>query len=246
MKMIYDPHTHTSWSHGTASAAEMIRAAHDMGLKGIYITEHGPNHFYARHMTRESYLQLRNEIEAAKADYPDMDIKYGTEANIISLKGDIDIDDSLLPVFDFINVGYHMMLKWKDFSSWLLLFVPAALIKKCRFHFLEKSLSRRATAAMAAALDKYKINMITHPTSNYPQDLIAIAEKCAERGTVLEINEPRCLLNAEQLKRLKDINVNFAVGSDAHSPERVGACEKALTSVAESGLPAERFLNIEF
>ena len=40
-RMLYDYHTHTTYSHGTGSIADNVRAAHEKGLREIAITDHG-------------------------------------------------------------------------------------------------------------------------------------------------------------------------------------------------------------
>mgnify|MGYP002861291590 CR=1 FL=1 len=244
MKILYDPHTHTSWSHGTATASEMIKKAHDMGLRGIHITEHGWNHHYARKMTRESYISLKTEIEENKKLYPDMDIKFGTEANIISLDGDIDFPDDMLGIFDVVNVGYHMLIKWKNIKSWWKLFVPCALSKKLHMKFLDKGLSQRTTDAMLKCLDRYHIDMITHPGRNYPIDIEKIAEKCIETGTLLEINGECGLMNEEMVNKIKDTDVKYIVGSDAHWPERIADVSRSFEIIDKTGLDPKKVVNL--
>ena len=43
MQIIADLHTHTNVTdHAFSTLTEMVQAAHDMGLKAIAITNHGP------------------------------------------------------------------------------------------------------------------------------------------------------------------------------------------------------------
>lgn len=244
MKLIYDPHTHTYYSHGKNSVMEMVQAANEAGLSGIHITEHGPNHFYARRMDTSAYRRMRAEVDEAKKAYPDMDIKFGIEANIISTEGDIDVNDEILPLFDVVNAGFHMMCKMKNMRSFFLLLLTTIAIKKLRFKFLSQGAMRRNTAAVIKMLDKYKINMITHPCSNYSFDIVAVAEKCVQKGTLLEINNPRRLANAKMIELVEPTGVLFALGSDAHKAQDVGNVANALAIVTEAGLPAERIVNV--
>ncbi|MBQ1466130.1 MAG: PHP domain-containing protein [Eubacteriaceae bacterium] len=251
MRLTYDCHTHTNVSHGKNTASEMIRAAFEKGLSGIWITEHGPAHMSIRkHLytsRRDAYLRLREEIEAEKPRYPGMDIRFGTEANVIGLDGEIDTA-GLQDVFEFMNVGYHMMAFMKDLPSELSLQARVIGYKKLGMSFLEERFSRTLTEVMLRTLDEFPINMITHPTRYYPMDMAAIASKCSERGTILEINSPKKLLGAEQIRDIIAVNdtVLFAVGSDAHRKEDVGEVSAALSIIEESGLAPGRITNIIF
>ncbi|MBO4360228.1 MAG: PHP domain-containing protein [Eubacteriaceae bacterium] len=251
MRLICDCHTHTDLSHGRNTASEMIRAAYDKGLGGIWITEHGPAHMSVRKhfykSRRDAYLALRDDIEREKSLYPGMDIRFGTEANVTGLDGETDAA-GLEDVFEFINVGYHMMALMKDLSSEMSLQARVIGYKKLGMKFLEEKFSRTLTEVMLRVLDNYDINMITHPTRYYPMDMGAIAAKCAERGTLLEINSAKKLLNAEQIRDIIKENdtVRFAVGSDAHRKEDVGEVSAAFSIIEECGLTPERLANIAF
>ena len=249
MKLIYDCHTHTSYSHGKNTAREMIARAHEIGLCGIHITEHGYMHYYSRkhHTTSETHLRLRDEVEKCKSLYPDMDIRFGVEANVISLDGETDVPESFDGVYDFINVGYHMMVVMTDIKSELRLQGNVLLYKKLGISSLEPRFCEICTETMLKTLDSYKINMITHPTRSYPMDIGRIAEKCEKTGTLLEINDPKGLLNAELIREVLRVSdkVKFAVGSDAHCVENVGKCDTAFKIIKESGVDIKRVVNAE-
>lgn len=249
MKLIYDPHTHTNYSHGKNTAREMIERAHEINLSGIHITEHGYMHYHSKkhHTTAETHLRLRDEIEKCKSIYPDMDIRFGVEANVINLDGEIDVPPSFDGVYDFINVGYHMMVVMNNLKSEAELQGGVFLYKKLKVTSIEPKFCEKCTQTMLKTLDNYKINMITHPTRSYPLDIGAIAQKCEETNTLLEINSPKALLSAQQVKAVLLISdkVNFAVGSDAHRIEDVGRCETAFRIIKESGVDLKRVVNVE-
>ena len=43
-KMLFDYHTHTTFSHGKGSIEDNVKEAVKKGLKAIAITDHGPGH----------------------------------------------------------------------------------------------------------------------------------------------------------------------------------------------------------
>ncbi len=245
MKLTADIHLHTDYSHGLNTVEDMIKAAHNKGLKEIHITEHSYAHYYARKLNREKYRQLKARIDAVKEQYPDMKILFGAEANVYSVQGDIDIKPQDMDLFEVVNVGFHVMCGMKNLSSYFKIHLLYVLAYKCKLKCFEKASVRYCTQAILGVLDRYKINMITHPMSNYRFDLVTVAEKCARTGTILEINNSRGKLNAQEVESVKHLDVRFAVGSDAHKTENVGRCETAFEIIKKSGLDLNKLVNVE-
>ena len=75
--MVYDHHTHTTYSHGKGSIADNVRVAAAKGLKSIAITDHGPGHM-TYGLDRAKIPQMRAEIAALKKEFPDMEISILT------------------------------------------------------------------------------------------------------------------------------------------------------------------------
>ena len=80
-RMLYDYHTHTTYSHGTGSIADNVRAAHEKGLREIAITDHGAGNI-AHGMGYAKLGKMRAEIAALRTQYPDVKVRLGVEANI--------------------------------------------------------------------------------------------------------------------------------------------------------------------
>ena len=245
MKLIYDTHTHTNYSHGENSIEEMVVAAIEHNLTEIHITEHGKNHHYAKHLNYKKYKEMYDEIVRLRKVYPNIKIVFGVEANIISTKGDIDVSKEEQELFEDFNVGFHCLCKLKNISSFFKIHVLFALAYKLKLGFLKKASNKYCTEAMLQALDKYPIHMITHPTSNYRFDILKVAKKCAQTGTILEINDSRKKLSVEDVKKIKDLPIKIAVGSDAHSTRRVGSCKNAFEIIHQSGLSLDKVINVE-
>ena len=81
-RMIYDHHTHTIYSHGKGTILDNVRVAAAKSIRSIAITDHGPGHLtYGIKM--EQIPQMRADIAAAKAEFPEMEILLGVEANTL-------------------------------------------------------------------------------------------------------------------------------------------------------------------
>ncbi len=245
MKLIYDPHTHTDYSHGVNTIEEIVVAAIDVGMKEIHITEHGNMHLYAGKIKKKDYLEMKETIISLREKYPQIKIIFGIEANIVSTKGDLDFPPQEMEIFDVVNMGFHVMCRMKNLSSYINIHLWYLLGYKLNIKAFRKISVKHTTKAMINALEKYDINMITHPMSNYRVDLKKVAEVCERTGTILEINNSRCKLNTEELSSIKDMNIKIAAGSDAHKKEKVGRCEDSLRIIRESGIDIAKAVNVE-
>ena len=104
--MIFDYHTHTTFSHGKGSIEDNVKAAAEAGLSALAITDHGPGHL-TYGVKRSDFSVMRDEIERLKPLYPQVDIYLGVEANIVSVRNYLDVTEEETAGFDFILAGYH-------------------------------------------------------------------------------------------------------------------------------------------
>ena len=61
-KLLYDLHTHTTFSHGKGSIEDNVKVAIEKGLKAIAITDHGPGHL-TYGIKREAIPIMRKQID---------------------------------------------------------------------------------------------------------------------------------------------------------------------------------------
>ena len=62
-KLLYDHHTHTTFSHGKGSIEENVKEAIAKGLTSVGITDHGPGHL-TYGLKRENYPIMRAEVDS--------------------------------------------------------------------------------------------------------------------------------------------------------------------------------------
>ena len=91
-RMIYDHHTHTTFSHGKGSIEDNVKVAVEKGLKSIAITDHGPGHL-TYGIDRNKIKVMRDEIERLKLVYPQIEILLGVEANTLRVAPYIDLTE---------------------------------------------------------------------------------------------------------------------------------------------------------
>ena len=208
MKIFADYHTHTTFSHGTGTPEDNVKAALKKGLRELAITDHGPGHLAYGIRNLDAYL---NEIERLKKEYAGkIRIYSGVELNILDLKGRIDLPSDYVSAFDKKLLGYHKFIGIRG---------PRAL-----WHFAvgKRYNVARSTQACIAALEKNEIDILTHPGYGMAVDLVAVAQACASTNTAFEINRSHGDLTIDQLSGIKNAGCSFVISSDAHCPEDVG------------------------
>jgi histidinol phosphatase-like PHP family hydrolase len=64
---------------------------------------------------------------------------------------------------------------------------------------------------------------LTHPGKYFPLDIMAVARKCAEVGTLFELNPrnlPKSPFTVQQFEEMQKIpNLKFIINTDAHRGE---------------------------
>lgn len=236
MVIFGDYHTHTIYSsgknnkkHAKGTILENAMIAKQKGLKEIAITEHGFSHkLYG--LQRKNLKRMREEIEEAKK-ITGVNILLGIEANIISSEGDIDLTDEEIKKFDLIIVGFHKFAKAKSIKEYFKFFLPNVLKLK------RKKDVKRNTLALMKAMDKYPIDIISHPGVNMPMDFVEIAKYAKKTGTLLEINGKRIAYTTEDINNIVNIGANLVIDSDAHAPSRVGFCNKGINFAIKHNIP---------
>lgn len=242
MRIFADYHTHTIYSHGKGTIRENVESAIKKGLREIAICDHGPSHF-GFGVKRENFKKMREEINKLNEEFTDIKILLGVEANIISYDGKIDIDEEIMKFLDILLVGFHfgaMPHSVEDaYKMYILNFMgrfSPNIAKKARY---------LNTKALIQAINKYDIDIITHPGAKVDIDTRELARAASRRGTALEINGSHGHLSLEYIKIAMQENVKFAISSDAHTPEDVGSFDEAIIRAMRAGLISERIINAE-
>ncbi len=238
-----DYHTHTIYSsgkhkrkHATGTILENAMYAKQKGLSEIAITDHGFSHkLYG--LQRKNIKKMLSEIEDAKIK-TGINILLGIEANIISSEGDVDLTDEDIKQFDLIIVGFHSFAKAKSIKEWFKFFLPNLL------GFKRKKDYQRNTLALLKAMDKYPIDIISHPGVNMPIYFDKVASHAKKTGTLLEINGKRIAYKAKDIEDIKKIDAKFVISSDAHSAKKVGSINKPVNFAIKNSISYEQIANM--
>ncbi|MEG0784256.1 MAG: PHP domain-containing protein [Christensenella sp.] len=234
LRITADTHTHTVHSHGTGTVEDNVRAAIDRGLSCIAVSDHGMQHLCYNIKNMDDYLRDIDAVRKKYAGY--IDVLTGIEMNLLSSDGDIDFPVKWAQYFDLRLMGYHKLVRYKTLSDKLHMLL---------FKTKGENAVTRNTAAYIHAMDRFKIDIITHPNYGLPVDLIALAKHAAKKGVALEINAKHPEFTTNELVACAKTGVKFSVGSDAHSPVRVGDFLPALKKAHAAGISAEQILYAE-
>lgn len=251
-KLLGDYHTHTIYSsglrdkgtHAIGSIEDNANAALKIGLETLVISEHGPRH-YLYGLRKERIGVLRDEIDRLNETFIPKGLKIllGIEANLISLDGELDVDEEFIKYLDILLMGYHFGVIPRGLKDIYGLYMINPLSRLINI-FEEKAMDMN-TKAYLKAMDNYQIDILTHPGSKAKLHIQEIAKKAYKVGTALEISSKHGELSTKNLKLLKDIDVNFYVNSDAHRPEDIGHVQAGIEKALDAEIPLNRIINIK-
>lgn len=239
-----DYHTHTRYSRGNGSIRDNARAAKARGLEILGISDHAPaNWGHLKTTDLKDFQRIMAETRQAQKEFSGLRILAGTEADIISYSGELDIPLKLQRKLDQVLAGFHTTI------------IPKSLAEG--FHFtccrvlglLSPSLKRKArtenTKAIVAAVYTNEIDIITHPELHISIDTPELARACVKRGTALEINARHGIKSVAFVQAAAKEGVKFAIGSDAHDPRQVGRLEAGVKAAQLAGLTPEQVINVK-
>lgn len=193
-----DLHTHTTWSDGKATIAEMADAAKELGYEYIGITDHSPSQTIARGLPIERLLEKKKELAAEAQRRNDIRILMGTEVDI-KMDGTLDYPDEILRELDVVVASVHSGFKMDRETM---------------------------TNRIISAIKNPYVHAIGHPTGRligerepYDVDIDLVIEAAAGHGKALEVNGsyPRLDLNDLHVRKAVDAGVKIIISTDAHS-----------------------------
>lgn len=245
MKIIKDYHIHSIYSknqHGKSTPEEIVQKAIEVGLKEIAISDHGPRH-YLYGISKKNIVKLHQEIKELNIKYKDINILQGMECNLLSYKGDSDINDLVKDNCDIIMAGFHYGVIFKDIQTFFKVYILNFLGKFSKK--INNYAIRLNTDAICKFMEKNPIDILTHPGEKIPVNIAKVAEIAVKTDTILEVNSSHKHLSLEDLNIIKDYDIKVIVGSDAHHKDDIGNYTRALDRLEESQFPLNKVINLE-
>jgi DNA polymerase (family 10) len=198
-----DLHTHSSWSDGRDTIADMVSAGRQLGYEYIAITDHSERAWASRTLAAAAIERQQEEIEKVRSHARGIDVLHGIEVDIMP-DGSLDFDNEALARFDIVLASLH------DHGG----------------HD-----GARLTARYLRAIRHPLVNVITHPTNRtpgqsegYPLDFDDLFAAAVETGTAIEIDGgPGHLdLDGTLARRAAAAGVTLVVDSDSHRLDALG------------------------
>lgn len=201
-----DLQTHTTWSDGKLSVAELVNEVRSFGYEYIGITDHQPSiRTLGLERVRHILEKRRQEILTVGQKYSNIRILNGVE---VSINSDISeqvlaLPDELLASFDYVLASVHTSFRQPK---------------------------EEMTKRIVAALENPYVKILAHPTGRllgeregYEADWEKIFKTAVKHQKFLEINAfpSRLDLPDELIRSAKKFGVRFTLGTDAHLKEQL-------------------------
>ena len=211
-----DCHTHTRWSDGRDTLAEMVAAARARGHAYVVITDHSyPSlHFAAR----------ARELADVRRQFPDIQIVNGLEVNI-TVEGGLQVPDDVLAAHQFCLASIHTGFRQpRDVITARLLAALAHPVINGIAHPTGRLLLRR---------------------EGVEADWDAVFDACLQRDKFLEIDGPpdRLDLPDELVREAVRRGVKLTVDSDAHSTGELVLQERGVDVARRGWVEPRHVLN---
>jgi histidinol phosphatase-like PHP family hydrolase len=222
-----DLQTHSEWSDGSGTIAEMAAAAADRGYEYLAITDHAQSLKIAGGIDATQLRRQALEIDAINAALATAGqqtrVLRSIELNL-NPQGEGDMPADALAGLDIVLGCFHSALRKKE----------------------------EQTERYVKALHNPAIQILGHPRGriyNFRLGLTAdwprVFDVAAELDKALEIDAypDRQDLNIDLLRLAKRAGCRISIGTDAHGPTQLAFIELGLAAALAAGIAADRIVN---
>ena len=217
-------HSHTTYSDGIHSLAQMAAAAQEKGYSYIGITDHSQTAFYANGLKPDRLLQQMAEIDKLNLTFDGFRILKGIESDILN-DGRLDYEMEILNQLDFVVASVHANLKMDEI---------------------------KATNRILKAIEHPATSILGHPTGRlllsrkgYPLNHKKIIDACAANKVSIELNaNPHRLdIDWRWIPYCMEKEVMISINPDAHSINGIDDIKYGVASARKGGLRKDFCLN---
>ncbi len=219
-------HMHTHYSDGQPHVEDYARWAHEHGYEWMGIADHSQSAAYAGGLKPDRVRKQWKEIDAVNTQWKDTGVVLlkGIESDILA-DGALDYDDDLLAEFDFIVASVHSRLNLEE---------------------------EEQTARVLRAVEHPRTTVLGHMTGRLilARDGMQLRQKdiirrCAECGTIIEINAAPERLDMDW--RLVHFAIEqgalLSIGPDAHDMAMLDNVKYGLAMARKGWAEARHVVN---
>lgn len=232
-----DLHTHTKYSHGADTPADMFAAARAKGITLYGFSEHSPRphsynytHEYREHLTKHFPVYVR-EVQELQEQYPD-NILLGMEMDWMDSERDFIQNSITAYNFDYLIGSVHFLQTWgydDDPGDWEKLQKEEYSPRYEEYFLTLARMARSGLFQIAAHPDLIKIfsvdvfnRWLADPTSaDYIRDALRAIK---DNGMAMEVSTAglrkpckECYPGPIIMRMAADMGVPISLGSDAHN-----------------------------
>jgi DNA polymerase (family 10) len=190
-------HCHTHYSDGKHSVEEMARAAEELGMEYITITDHSPTAHYAGGLNEDRLKRQWDDIARAQEKVK-VRLLRGTESDILA-DGALDYPDRILEQLDVVIASIHN-----------------------RYRMGEDEMTRRLVRAMRLPVFKIWGHALGRYVRSRPPIACRVEEildAAAASKAAVEVNGDPHRLDMEPrwIRKARERGLRFVISTDAHS-----------------------------
>jgi DNA polymerase (family 10) len=219
-----DLQAHTEASDGHSTLEQMAQAARDRGYEYLAITDHSQYVAVTNGLDADRLARQMDEIDGLNARLDGIRLLKSAEVDIRD-DGSLALPDDILSRLDLTVCAVHT-----------------------RFGLSEQEQTERIIRAM----DNPHFNILAHPTGRrigerpaYKVDMERLMMAALERGCYMEVNaQPERLdLNDLHCKMAKEMGLELAISTDAHSAADLGYARLGVMQARRGWLGPDDVLN---
>ena len=210
-----DLHSHSTWSDGKASLAEMAIAARELGHEYLAMCDHAQR-------LRDGRLQAQwQEIDTINERLAPFRVLKGIEVNIRA-NGELDVADELLAPLDWVMASVHSSFD-NDPTGRVLQAMESPHVD-CIGHLTSRKIGKRGPSGI---------------------EVEKVVERALETGTFIEINSQpdRLDLRDAHARLAAEAGLTLVISSDGHSTGALGYVELGIAQARRAWLTKEQVLN---
>ena len=217
-------HSHTDWSDGAGTLAEMAEAARVRGLAYLAVTDHSKAVRVANGLDADRLARQIDAIDELNEQLDGITLLKSIEVDILE-DGSLDLPDDVLARLD---------------------------LTVCSIHSRMNLAGEKQTARVLKAMENPNFTILGHPTgrllgerAGYDLDMERVIEQARQGGHVLEINAQPARLDLDDTyaKMARDAGVKLSIATDAHGGAHLDLMRFGVAQARRAWLTATDVIN---